>query len=154
MPEFDKEFAEAQGKGIQYKGLHLIRHDKVKVNGKFRVTVNMISKNSEWRQGIELKIKNGSLTSKRSGLTGKNFILWEELFENGQQSEFTGKSKDNILLVWNSWDHGDGVIQSWLRGAAMIREKVDDNHYIYKCNDGHPDDNFDDLVFEIFIENL
>ncbi len=26
--------------------------------------------------------------------------------------------------------------------------------YIYRCNDGHPDDNFDDLVFEIFIENL
>ena len=154
MPDFDKEFVKAHGGPIQYKGIELIGFDKVHVNKNFRVTVNMISKNSEWRQGIELKIENGSLTSKRSGLTGKNFILWEELFENGQQSEFTGKSKDNTLLVWNSWDHGNGVTQSWLGGAAMIREKVDDNHYIYKCNDGHPDDNFDDLVFEIFIENL
>ncbi len=154
MPDFDKEFVKTHGGPIQYKGIELIGFDKVHVNKNFRVTVNMISKNSEWRQGIKLKVTKGNLKSQDVDLSGKNFILWEELFRDGKKEVYIGNTKDNTLLVWNAWDHGDGVTQSWLGGAAMIREKVDDNHYIYKCNDGHPDDNFDDLVFEIFIENL
>ena len=39
----------------------------------------------------------------------------------------------------------------WQRGAAMILE-VDGNTRRYRCNDGHPDDNFDDIIFEITID--
>lgn len=39
----------------------------------------------------------------------------------------------------------------WHNGAAMIKE-TDGNRTIYRCNDGNPDDNFDDIIFKIVIE--
>ena len=33
----------------------------------------------------------------------------------------------------------------------MIKE-TDGDAIIYRCNDGHPDDNFDDIVFKIVID--
>lgn len=34
----------------------------------------------------------------------------------------------------------------------MKKEIIAKNHFRYYCNDGHPDDNFDDNVFEIIID--
>ena len=50
--------------------------------------------------------------------------------------------------IKNIWDPGDGTIFSWIGGAAMIVEEIE-NGRRYRCNDGHPDENFDDIIFTI-----
>ena len=52
------------------------------------------------------------------------------------------------ILVKNVWDVGDGVMHSWHNGAAMIIENQGTIRR-YRCNDGHPNDDFDDLIFHI-----
>jgi len=54
----------------------------------------------------------------------------------------------NVLGIKNVWDTGNGVIQSWYNGSAMVVEEIE-NGKRYRCNDGHPDNNFDDIVFSI-----
>src|SRR5262249_40623643 len=48
----------------------------------------------------------------------------------------------------NSDRGGNGVMQSWHNRAAMLIDVLPDKR-LYRCNDGHPDDNFDDVVFRI-----
>jgi hypothetical protein len=54
------------------------------------------------------------------------------------------------LEVYNLWDKGDGVTEAWHNGAAMIVEEIPGGRR-YRCNDGYPDDDFDDLVFELVL---
>ncbi|OJW19261.1 MAG: hypothetical protein BGO58_03090 [Sphingopyxis sp. 65-8] len=51
----------------------------------------------------------------------------------------------------NVWDTGDGVMQSWHAGGAMIVEEIE-NVRRYLCNDGELDDDFDDLIFTLEID--
>ena len=62
----------------------------------------------------------------------------------------TGKSKNGILLVYKSW-YENGCHEAWVRNAAMIKEVIGENEYIYHCNDGDRDDDFDDIVFRVKI---
>lgn len=52
------------------------------------------------------------------------------------------------LHVKNIWDSGNGNADSCHNGAAMIVE-ISGSIRLYRCNDGHPDDDFDDLVFSL-----
>ena len=52
------------------------------------------------------------------------------------------------IEVKNVWDVGNGVIESWHNGAAMIVELLPDGRR-YLCNDGFADDDFDDIVFRL-----
>ena len=65
-------------------------------------------------------------------------------------SEFRVNSSDGLLSVKNVWDMGDGVMQSWRGGGAMIVEG-DAGSRRYLCNDGEFDDDFDDLIFTLEI---
>jgi hypothetical protein len=58
------------------------------------------------------------------------------------------RSRDGVCQVKNVWDTGNGVMQSWHNGAAMIIHRGTSSTK-YECNDGFPDDDFDDLVFRI-----
>ncbi len=51
-------------------------------------------------------------------------------------------------MVMNIWDHGDGITQKWHNGGAMYFEESK-NGKIYYCNDSHPNDDFNDLIFNI-----
>ena len=61
-------------------------------------------------------------------------------------------SDDQELMVWNAWEDDKGGLEAWVRGAAMKKEVIAPNHFRYYCNDGHIDDNFDALIFDIIIE--
>ena len=79
-------------------------------------------------------------------------MLWQELWTEMDLGPIviTGKSKNGILLVYNSW-YEDGCHEAWVRNAAMIKEVIGENEYIYHCNDGDWDDDFDDIVFRVKI---
>jgi hypothetical protein len=45
-------------------------------------------------------------------------------------------------------DTGDGTKAYGHNGAMYIEQKKNEKT-LYNCNDGHPDDDFDDLIFKI-----
>jgi len=151
MPSFEKEFVESKGAPIKYKKWEIIRTDRIAVQKKFSGTVKLISTNSEWQQAVYLRVLSGNLKIDED--KGKAFVLWEDALNEGV-IHFEGATKDLQLLVYNAWnqiDHlGTEFTNAWYHGAAMIVE-VSGNTRRYRCNDGHPDDNFDDIVFEVTI---
>jgi hypothetical protein len=148
MPSFEREFRETMGKPIKWNNIELIRIDRIPVKKHFAGRFRIVSTNSEWRQGIRMKV-DGKLFLEAQ--EGKNYIIWaDEAGDKWVNIEGTTK-KQQELLVYNAWDPGRGGIDTWLDGAAMILE-IDGNVRRYRCNDGHPDENFDDIIFEIIID--
>jgi len=74
--------------------------------------------------------------------------LW--LHRPFEHAEFTCTTKDGHLHVWNVWNDGNvrHGIDRRLNGAGMIVEKIEKG-FRYRCNDGYPDEDFDDIVFRI-----
>ena len=154
MPSFQEDFAESKGAPIIYNGMELIGMDRVPVEKKFSGTLKLISTNSEYKQAVCLRVNKGKMKVGEGELEkGKIFVIWEEYLKDGLIT-FEGVTKDLELLVYNAWEQilwtGQPFTARWMNGAAMIVE-VNGNTRLYKCNDGHPDDNFDDIIFEVTI---
>jgi hypothetical protein len=164
MPGFEEEFNEAirksisEGKGpavkLKYKNWELIRMARIPVQKKFSGNLKVISTNSEYRQAIiiqpdDRKSKRITINSQKE----RSCILWaDEIID--RVIHFEGTSKNSELFVYNAWEEtdwmGNTFTNYWMRGAAMI-EEINGNTRRYRCNDGHPDDNFDDIIFEVTI---
>lgn len=54
------------------------------------------------------------------------------------------------MKVTNIWDHGDGVTQKWHKGGALYIEELEKGIRFF-CNDGHYDDDFSDLIFDLIL---
>lgn len=150
MIDFSELLDEAEGKPVNYKGKDIIRADKIRIEKKFKAEIELISVNSQWRQGIRFSTEGEIDVG--DNLIGSSHIFWQELWTemNSGAIEVTGKSKNGILLMYNSWDWGKGT-EAWVCNAAMIKETVGKNEYIYNCNDGDWDDDFNDLIFRVEI---
>ena len=142
---FEERFINSKGKPIEYKGktIYMIDYFDVPI-GKSKIRVEFISTDSDWKQGIELQI-NGNLIVNNQKLS-KGTRLWKDSAPKSAKIELN--SKDGKLMVMNIWDHGDGITQKWHNGGAMYFEETK-NGKIYYCNDGHPNDDFNDLIFNI-----
>lgn len=153
MPSFEREFMESNGKPITYNSTEIMLMDTLNVGQEFSVLITLLSTNSLWRQGVKIKtdgwLRITNIVNGKS-VTGKNHILWEEGLREIPIT-IEGYSKKGILFIFNAWDTGNSVTQAWHNGAAMKREIKGDD-IIYYCNDGHPDENFDDIVFSISIK--
>lgn len=142
MIDFEKEFIRSSGKSFEADGVRYCLAYSIDI-GKFsEIHVHVESMNSEWKQGIhlscdkELKLDNGS---------EKEFVLWPRSASRAIQCSCQPQS---TLNVWNVWEV-DKVTHSWHNGAAMIVSELGEQHWRFQCNDGHPDNNCDDLVFTI-----
>ncbi len=78
--------------------------------------------------------------------------FWKGDSPNQVQIVVHPEKKSGSILVKNLWqntDHlGNKFINSGLNGAAMIIKEIPNGRRYY-CNDGHPDKNFDDIIFSI-----
>ena len=74
----------------------------------------------------------------------KRVVLWHDTAP--AEVVLRIRTKKDECMVWNVWDFGNGVTQSWTGGAAMIIEECP-NGKRYRCNDGVEDSDFDDLIF-------
>ena len=109
-----------------------------------KININFLSADSIWKQGIIVKTK-GNFEVNGQKIPNK-IILWE--YSSPKEVELIIESKDNTLVVYNVWETQDGTIHYWHNGGAMyVEEKI--RARIYHCNDGLPDDDFNDLVFEL-----
>ena len=144
MPTFETAFL---GSGsIQYNGCILRRKDTLGVGKISRVVIRRLYTNSKWRQGIALST-DGSFLAGQEPFVNK-IALWEDAAPSEVVIDI--RSRNEVLSVYNIWDEGNGVMLWWGGGAAMV---VEDSAYgaRYHCNDGHPDDNCDDIVFDVTI---
>lgn len=154
MKVFSVLFDESESDSIIYKDKELICIDKIPIENNFIAEIDLISTNSKLRQAISFCTKGKIDVG--DGLVGPQHIFWEELWTemNLGPIRIEGKSKDGIFMIWNSWDW-DGCVESWTMNGAMIKEKVSKTEFIYHCNDGEVDDDFDDIVFRLkFIAGL
>ena len=75
MPSFDTDFQNAKGNPVKYKNLELIRIDRIPVKRGITGWLKVISTNSEWKQGIRIKI-DGLMSI--NPCEGNDFIIWAD----------------------------------------------------------------------------
>jgi hypothetical protein len=137
--------------------------------GLFRTSVDGLApwRNLEpagrWRQGVSIRLvfkdrkgkwqrgvtngTDGQLVVEGKTANGRNGIaFWQS--KDWDTVEFEVPGGAAIISVYNLWDCGNGVVDSWHNGAAMIVEEIP-NGRRYRCNDGEPDDDFDDIIFRL-----
>lgn len=132
---------------IQYKGKQVSIFDDIIIPvGKVTLIVRFESVDSDLEQGIFLKGKGTFLVNDQRI---KDAIhLWKKNSPN--IVECILESKDGKLRIWNMWRNDNGSMQYGHNGAALYYEEIDHGRRYY-CNDGYPDDDFNDLIFSIEI---
>lgn len=142
---FAEQFRASKGQPFLYNGQEIKMSDKITLPAsKTSLRVEFVSTNSEWKQGIALKTKGEFEIDGQKLPNG--IVLWEHTAP--KQVEVLVKSKDKILFIYNVWDIGDGTMHYGHNGGALFVEEVN-GASIYHCNDGFPDDDFDDLIFKV-----
>ena len=143
MPSFGELFTASKGKPIKYKGQDLSLVDILSVEQGERIRVVFESFGSDWRQGVMLRAP-GPIEVAGESINGP-VVLWQD---TAPREVDLVVSKKGELRVKNVWDRGNGVVDSGHNGAAIIVEELP-NGRRYRCNDGHPDEDFDDIVFRL-----
>lgn len=145
MPSFQEQFEASGGMPIEYRGQTLRMVDDYPVPDARIIRLELESADSEWRQGVYLTIESGRIV-----VEGKDCqngaVLWYDSAPQSVHVEIAGDA--TTIQIRNVWDTGNGVLESWHHGAAMIVEEGRKQRR-YRCNDGHPDDDFNDLVFSV-----
>ena len=144
MVNFEQLFRESGGKPIVYDGRPVCLVDEISLPTGFSLELAFESASGVYRQGVALKA-DGPLAV--GAASSPHILLWRDTAPDSVVVHI-GKGTTKVS-VYNVWDHGDGVTQAWHNGAAMIVEHLDAGARRYRCNDGEPDDDFDDIVFRI-----
>lgn len=142
---FEDLFNKSEGKPFIYHDREIKMSDRIILSSnKVSFNVEFVSVNSEWKQGIVFQT-TGEFEVNGQNLPNK-IVLWQHT--SPKEVEIIVKSKDKTIFIYNVWDTGDGAMHYGHNGGALFIEQVNVNK-IYYCNDGHPNDDFDDLVFTI-----
>jgi hypothetical protein len=144
MACFETFFRHSGGKPIEYDGRTLQLFDEFPTLDACRFRFEFLECNAIWRQGVHLLLDGQILVDHRR-LKG-DILFW---FDSSPQSfEFEVTMPQSHFKVCNVWQLPNGGIHSCHNGAAMICEEIE-NGRRYRCNDGKPDDDFDDIIFTI-----
>lgn len=153
MTDFNKLFFESKAKLLNYKDKTIVQNDALPVFNSDKLLITLESTNNIYLQGIFLKIFKQGIIEIEGEQCDKPIALWEDFFkENNEPVEITvypkKKKQAELLVIYNIWKDGNGDMDSRHYGAAMIIEEIE-NGRRYRCNDGYPDENFDDIVFTV-----
>lgn len=148
MVIFEELFKTTRGKTIEYNGQPLQLYDEFPLPKNTTSIIKIVFEetNSKWRQGISLTSDQPFSIEKK--IIGKKIILWEDTAPN--EVILRCQTREGYIVLHNSWDTGDGITQSWHAGAAMKVEQLNHSRRYY-CNDGHLDDDLNDLIFRVEI---
>ncbi len=164
MLDFDELFSSNKERPLKYKDKLLIRSDQFPVNNGDFLIASIEKTNSTYRQGFSIDITGhcemeGKVLKKNKGI---RMLFWEDTAPKQIKLKiFTKKSFVRLDNIWeenNSYlmrtPSGETItkksqsVEYWHGGAAMIVEEIE-NGKQYRCNDGHPDEDFDDIVFTV-----
>jgi len=164
MPNFNNLFKGSKGQPVLYNGISLQRVDRFPVKNGDVLQLSIENTNSKYRQGFAIDITghceiNGEIRKKGKRVM---MVFWEDTMPN--QVKLKVFTKEGFVAVKNIWEEtgsclsitqtGENVYRdtqvmiSWIRGAAMIVEEIK-NGKRYRCNDGDPDEDFDDIIFTV-----
>lgn len=142
---FQDYFIESKGKPIVYNGKILWMRDRIEIKENQLLRVEFLETNSDWKQGIRLNTK-GEFCFDDGDILSDKLIFWEDTAP--WDFVIRIESKNCELTAYNAWDVGNGTTHACHNGAAMQIE-VEGNQRTYYCNDGYPDDDFNDLIFRL-----
>jgi hypothetical protein len=152
MPDFSELFKQANWQPIVYKDQKLILTDRFPVKDGDTLLIAIEKTNSDCRQGLCLDITGqcefeGKIFKKGTYI---RMQFWEDTAPKQIKLKiFTKKEFIFIENIWESSNYlGDKSTDSRRFGAAMKVEEIE-NGRRYRCNDWHPDENFDDIVFTV-----
>lgn len=164
MPDFEELFIHSKGQPIEYNGHRIVRADKFPVKNGDILIACIEKANSDCRQGLCIDITghcemDGEVCKKGKGV---RMLFWSDTAP--KQIKLKVFTKKDFVWVENIWESinsyivtdSDGnpvtkqsaSVESRRYGAAMIVEEIE-NGRRYKCNDWHPDENFEDIVFTV-----
>ena len=144
MDSFEDLFFESGGKPIDYKGIILQMVDQIDISKNSICLIEILKSKSKWKQGINFSTE-GSFKINNE-IVYNSIVFWENTAP--KKFELHIVSDSGILWVKNVWDTGDGFMNSWQNGSAMIVKNVDDGK-MYYCNDGEMNEDFDDIIFSL-----
>jgi len=158
MPNFDELFIETKGQPIIYKDITILRVDKFPVSNGDILIASIEQTNSNYRQGFIIDVTgycelDGEIVKKGKCV---RMMFWQ----NTMPKQFKLKvfTKQDFVYVYNIWEEtsfylAGGIIRResidyFVNGAAMIVEEIE-NGKRYRCNDGEPDEDFNDIIFTV-----
>jgi hypothetical protein len=100
----------------------------------------------KWQAGASKRNEGQFVIDGKVGSGRDGIVFWQSKDWDTVEFEIVGDG--SVLEVRNAWDCGNGVVESWHNGAAMIVEELP-NGRRYRCNDGFADEDFDDIVFRL-----
>lgn len=162
MVYFSSEFALAKSDVIEYKGKKIHRFFKIEKPGEYLLKFKFISSNSQFNQAVDIHYGclKGNMYFLGENITKKKSTFAQAIFfEDDIASrcfELELTLKDGSITICNGSDT-DGTktgCSTMVFGCAMIIEEIKQNHYKFYCNDFEPDDDFDDLIFELELVEL
>lgn len=129
---------------IAYRGQVVVRSDQFPTNGATDLKITFESVSGDWPQAVYLSSQGVMEINNHSG---QAFVLWEET--SPHEIALRCDPAMEHVRVSNAWDpDGSGYPERWLACGAMKREDIPQGRR-YRCNDGYPDQDFDDLVFRL-----
>lgn len=164
MPDFSPFFIKSKGQPIDYQGKTLVLADKFPVKNGEVLIASIEKTNASKRQGFSIDITgycemNGKVCKKGKGVM---MLFWENTMP--KQVEIKIFTKQDFVWVQNIWEdesifllstptgepleQKSKLVNYRVNGAAMIVEEIE-NGRRYRCNDGDPDEDFDDIIFTV-----
>ena len=142
---FEELFKSSNYQPIEYKGRKIQYGEAIPENKEYQITFE--STNSNWEQGIFIRC-DGTHFQINSQIEKLNtFWLWESENPKTNIVRILKKGKGE-LKVWNIWRINKGPMSYGHNGAALYTTDLANGKRFF-CNDGHPDDDFDDIIFTI-----
>lgn len=138
--DFESLFQRSKGQPVNVEGVEYCLMRRMQVDEPCLMRIVFVSSRPPNKQGIHIESDQGL---KVNNIDAESVVLWEDTSPRMVDCAVSGGE----VRIWNVWDVGDGVAQSWHNGAAMIVEEESPSRLIYKCNDGRPNADCNDLVF-------
>lgn len=144
---FQEYFDKSNGKPFKYNNQMIKISEKIPLDkDQVSLKITFISNNSTWRQGIAVRTNGTFEFADDKEIIHNGIVMWQDTAP--KQIELKIESKSKNLIIYNVWDSGDGTLQYGHNGGALFTEEVGKS-IIFHCNDGMPDDDFDDLIFKV-----
>ncbi len=146
MSRIDALFQASRGRTAELDGRTIHRIDSVRVGPGDRLRLTFESIKSDWRQAVRMNYAGKVIVDGRP--FSDHLIFWHDTAPTS--IEILLVEGDDRIEVYNAWDVGNGTVHYWHNGGAMVVQEVP-NGRRYRCNDGYPDEDFDDLIFRLEI---
>lgn len=166
MTDFSSLFLKSKAKPVEYKGKTIHMAHFLPVKEEDILVASIESTNSDCPQGFCIDVTGWCEYEGEKHKIGKGIrmLFWEDtsykemkliihptngrvviynICERTSVNTFTYDDAGKPLMRESKW------IDSNNYGAAMIIEEIEKNYFRYRCNDWHPDENFDDIIFTV-----